>query len=155
MEEWESAALDPAQYTYRPSQKPHLFRGLSKFDAGRLHQMRSGKSYLRAYRSWSDAAPTTCPSCKEDPETPAHSVLHCSAKRPARSRHLQGVADSGPDAPVWNSTAFLGALTRFIRSMATTFPRGMFSRPSSSAGSVSSRSCDVVSFGYFLSSQEG
>jgi len=33
-------------------------------------------------------------------------------------------------------------------------PPCMFSRPSSSTGSVSSRSSNVVSFGYFMSSQE-
>jgi len=51
MEEWEDAALDSRRYAYRPSLKPHPFMGLSKFDAGRLHQMRSGKSYLRAHPS--------------------------------------------------------------------------------------------------------
>jgi len=128
--------------------------GLSKFDAGGLHHMRSGKSYLRAHPSWDDSAPTTCPSCEEAPETFEHAILHCSAKRPARILHLQGISDIGPDAPVWSAAALLGAVIRFIRSTATVFPRGMFSRPSSSAGSVSSRSSNVVSFGYFMSSQE-
>jgi len=154
MEEWEQAAPDPARYAYRPSLKPHPFMGLSKFDAGRLHQMRSGKSYLRAHPSWDDHAPTTCPSCGEVPEDFEHPILHCSAKEPARTRHLQGVSELGPDAPVWSSVALLGALTRYIRSTATGFPPGMFSRPTSSAGSISSRSSNVVSFGYFMSSQE-
>jgi len=133
---------------------PHPFMGLSKFDAGRLHQMRSGKSYLRAHPSWDDDGPPTCPSCKEAPETFEHAILQCSAKMPVRTRHLQGVTKLGPNAPVWSTAALVGALTRFIRSTATAFPPGMFSRPSSSAGSVSSRSSNVVSFGYFLSSQE-
>ena len=154
MKEWEEAAPDPARYEYRPSIKPHPFMRLSKFDAGRLHQMRSGKSYLRAHPSRDDDGPPTCPSCNEAPETFEHAILHCSAKRPARIRHLQGVSGLGPDAPVWSSPALLGALTRFIRSMATAFPPGMFSRPSSSAGSVSSRSSNVVSFGYLLSSED-
>jgi len=154
MEEWELAAPDPARYAYRPSVKPHQFMGLPKFDAGSLHQMRSGKSYLRAHPSWDDDGPTTCPSCSEAPETFAHAILHCPAKEPARTRHLQGVTELGPDAPVWSSAALLGALTRFVRSTATAFPPGMFSRPSSSTGSVSSRSSNVVSFGYFMSSQE-
>ena len=155
MEEWELAAPDPERYAYRPSLKPHPFMGLPKFDAGRLHQMRSGKSYLRAHPSWDDDGPSTCPSCSEAPETFEHAILRCSAKEPARTRHLQGVTELGPDAPVWSSAALLGALARFIRSTATAFPPGMFSRPSSSAGSVSSRSSNVVSFGYFMSSQEG
>jgi len=154
MEEWELVAPDPPRYEYRPSLKPHPFMGLSKFDAGRLHQMRSGKSYLRAHPSWDDDGPPTCPSCAEAPESFEHAILHCSAKRPARIRHLQAVTELGPDAPVWSSASLLGALTRFMRATATAFRPGMFYRPPSSAGSVSSRSSNVVSFGYFMSSQE-
>jgi len=128
--------------------------GLSKFDAGRLHQMRSGKSYLPAHPSWDDDGLTTCPSCAEAPETFEHAILHCPAKEPATTRHLQGVTELGPDAPVWSSGALVGALSQYIRSTATAFPPGMFSRPSSSTGSFSFLSSNVVSFGYFMSSQE-
>ena len=51
MEEWQKAAPDPARYAYRPSLSPYPFMGLSKFDPGRFHQMRSGKSYLHAHPS--------------------------------------------------------------------------------------------------------
>jgi len=74
--------------------------GLPKFDAGRLHQMRSGKTYLRANPPWDDHAPTTCPSCNKAPESFEHAILHCSAKEPARDRHLQGVTELGPNVPV-------------------------------------------------------
>ena len=154
LEEWEAAAPGPERCAYRPSLRPHSFMGLSKFDAGRLHQIRSEKSYLRAHLSWDNHTSTTCPSCGEAPEDFEHAILHCSAKEPARTRHLQGVTELGPEAPVWSSAALLGAHTRFVRSMATAFPPGMFSRPNSSAGSISSRSSNVVSFGYFMSSQE-
>jgi len=154
MEEWGLVAPDPPRYEYRPSLKPHPFMGLSKFDAGRLHQMRSGKSYLRAHPSWDDDCPPTCPSCGEAPESFEHAILHCSAKSPARTRHLQGVSVLSPDAPVWSSATLLGALTCFILSMAAAFPPAMFSRPSFSVCAVSSRSSNVVSFGYFMSSQE-
>jgi len=155
MEDWDRAAPDPARYPYQPSLKPHPFMGLDRFSAGSLDQMRSGKSYLRAHPSWDNDTPTTCPSCQSAPETFEHAILHCSAKEPVRTRHLQGVLDIGPNTPVWSSAALLGALTRFIKSTATTFTPGMFSGPSSpSVDSVSSRSSDVVSFGYFMSSQE-
>jgi len=156
MKEWDEAAPYPARYPYRPSLRPHPFMELDKFSAGRLHQMRSVKSYLRAHPSWDDDAPTTCPSSQSAPERFEPAILHCSAKEPARTRHLQGVRDIGPDAPVWFSAALLGALARFIKATATAFPPGMFSRPSSavSASSVSSRSSNVLSFGYFTSSQE-
>jgi len=154
MKQWEDAAPLPARYKYRPSLTPHPCMGLSKFDACRLHPMRSGKSYFRAPPSCDDTAPTTCPSCKEAPETFEHAILRFPDKKPARTRHLQGITDIGPDAPVWSSAALLGSLNRFIRTTATAFPQGMFSCPSSSADSISSRSSNVVSFGYFLSSQE-
>jgi len=154
MEEWDTATPDPPRYPYRPSLSPHPFIGLDKFSAGRLHQMRSGKSYLRAHPSWDNDGPTTCPRCQSAPETFKHAILHSSAKEPARSRHLQGVLDVGPDAPVWSSAALLGALARFIKATATAFPPGMFSRPTSAVSSVSSRSSNVVSFRYFMSSQE-
>ena len=154
MKEWDQAVLDPARYPYRLLLRPHPFMGLSKFDAGRLDQMRSGKSYLRAHPSWDDDGTFTCPRCGAAPETFEHAILHCSAKRPARTRHLQGVSEVSPDAPVWASAVLLGTLTRFITSTATAFPPGMFSRPSSSAGSISSRSSNLVSFDYFLWSQE-
>jgi len=51
MEEWVKAAPDPARYPYQPSLQPPPFMGLDKFSAGRIHQMRSGKSYLRAHPS--------------------------------------------------------------------------------------------------------
>ena len=154
MKECDQARPDPARYPYRPWIKPHPFIGLDKFSAGRLHQMRSEKSNLRAHPSWDSDVPTTCPMCEAAPETFKHAILHCSAKEPSRTRHLQGVRDIGPDAPVWLSAALLGALIRFIKSTATAFPPGMFSHPTSATCSVSSRSSNVVSFGYFMSSQE-
>jgi len=57
MEEWGKVAPDPARYPYQPSIQPHPFMGLDKFSAGRIHQMRSGKSYLSAHPSWDSDAP--------------------------------------------------------------------------------------------------
>jgi len=154
MEEWKARAPAPAKYPYPPSLKPHRFMGLNKFDAGRLYQMRSGKSYLRAHPSWDNDNPTTCPRCNESPEAFEHAILSCPAREPTRNRHLQSVAELGPDAPVWSSAALFGTLSRYIRSTKTASPPGMFSRPTSAASSASFRSSNVVSFGYFMSSQE-
>jgi len=154
LKEWEEGAPDPAWYPYRPSLSPHPFMGLNQFTAGRLHQMRSGKSYLGAHSSQDNRVPTTCPSCHEAPETFVHAILRCPTKEFARSRHLHGVSDIGPDTPVWSSYFLLAALARFISLTATAFPPGMFLRPSSSQSISSSLSSNVVSFGYFMSSQE-
>jgi len=115
--------------------------------------MRSGKGYLCAHPSWDNDNPTTCPRCDEAPETFEHTILACPAREPGRICHLMAGTDLGPDAPVGSSAAVLGVLARFNRSTKTAFTPGMFSCPSS-AGSVSSRSFNVVSFGYFMSSQE-
>ena len=116
--------------------------------------MRSGKRYLHAHPSWDDDGPTTCPECNESPKTFEYAILSCPAREPARNRHNQAVSDLGPDTPVGSSAACLGALSRFIRSTRTAFPLGMFSRRTSAATSTSSQSSNVVSFGYFMSSQE-
>ena len=154
MAEWDRAAPDPARYPFRPSRNPHPCMGLDKFTLGRLHQMRSGKSYLRAHPSLVSEVPTTCPSCLSAPETFEHAILRCPAKEPARTCLVQGVLDVAPDAPVWFSAALLGAPPRFIKSTATAYPPGMFSCPSSSTSSVSVRSYNVVSFGCFISFPE-
>lgn len=154
MEEWNAQAPDLARYPYPPSLKPHPFMGLTKFNTGWLHQIRSGKSYLGAHPSWDNCDPTTCPRCDKSPETFEHAVLSCPAREPARVRHLQAVSSLGHNAPVWSSATLLGSLSPFTRSTQTAFPLGMFSCPSSATGSVSSHFSNVVSFGYFISSQE-
>ena len=51
MEHWRSLSL-PDYYPYPLRLSPHLFMDLGKFMAGRIHQMRSQKSYLAAHPSW-------------------------------------------------------------------------------------------------------
>jgi len=154
MKEGKDRAPDPWSYPYPTCLKLRACMGLTKFDAGRLHQMRSGKSYICAHPSWDNDNPTTCRSCNKAPGTFEHAVLSCPPREPARVRHLQVVSDLGPEALVWSSAALLGTLSRYIRSTKTALPPGMFSRPSSAAGSVSSRAFNGVSCGYSMSSQE-
>jgi len=42
--DWSTLADTPSYYPIHPSVKPHLFTGLDCFSAGRIHQMRAGKS---------------------------------------------------------------------------------------------------------------
>ena len=155
MQECEALVPDPARYPYRPSLKPHAFMGLNKLNGGRIPQMRSGKSYLRAHPSWDNNDPTTCSKCHESPETFQHATLTYPVRGPARTRHPNCVSDLAPATSILLSAALLGALCRFIRSTRTAFPPGMLSRPTSSPSSASSCSFNVVSFGYGISSQEG
>jgi len=127
--EWKATSPDPARCPYKSLLKPHPFMGLNKFDTGRLHQARSGKSYLCAHPAWGDDRPTTCPRCNEAPETLEYAVLTCPAREPTTARHLQGVPDLGPDAPVWSSASLLAALARFMRSTLTAFPQAGFHAP--------------------------
>ena len=83
-----------------------------------------------------------------------HAVLSCPGREPARARHPQGVSDLRPGAPVLSSASLLATLARFMRSTLTAFPSGMFSRTTLAVGSASSHFSTVVSFGYFMSSQE-
>jgi len=86
LKEWKESAPDPARYPYRPSLKPHPFMGLDKCSVGRLHQMRSGKSYLRAHPSGTAMAPPPAPNAR----LPAsHSSTPFST---AQLRNLAGLA---------------------------------------------------------------
>jgi len=69
MNEWEDRSPDPDKYPYQPSLKPYPFIGFSKFDTGRLYQMRSGKTYLRAHPAYHDDCPPTCPRCNQVPKS--------------------------------------------------------------------------------------
>jgi len=125
LSDWSSTPAPP-YYPYPPSTRPHPFMGLGKFVAGRLHQMRSGKSYLSAHPSWGDPdADTSCPLCSEAPQTFKHAILSCPSSARQRSRLLQGVSDLAPEAPVWSDQQLLIALAEFIRTTATGFPPGM------------------------------
>jgi len=121
-----SATPAPPYYPYPPTTHPHPFMGLGKFVAGRVHQRRSGKSYLAAHPSWEDPdADTSCPQCYEAPQTFEHAILSCPSSARQRSRLLQGVSDLAPEAPVWSDQQLLIALTEIIRPTATGFPPGM------------------------------
>jgi len=101
--------------------------GLGKFLAGRIHQMRAGKSYLAAHPTWrSPDADTSSPHCCLEPETFKHAILSCPSRQHSRSRVLHGVTDVGPEAPLWTSLSFLKRLANFISVTSTGFPPTMF-----------------------------
>jgi len=125
LSDW-SATPAPTYYPYPPSSRPHPFMGLGKFVAGRIHQMRSGKSYLAAHPSWGNPdANMSCPLCSEAPQTFQHAMLSCPSSAGQRSRLLRGISDLDPEAPVWSDQQLLIALAEFIHTTATGFPLGM------------------------------
>jgi len=142
LEEWASLFPAPGYYLHPPALSPRPFMGLGKFIAGRIHQMRAGKGYLAGHPTWrSPDAETSCPRCGLEPETCEHAILSCPSRQHSRSRLLQGVADIGPEAPIWSSLQLLKRLATFIGVTSTGFPPTMFpptTPPSSPPLSLSS-----------------
>ena len=125
MDHWTLQAPPPLYYLYKPTTVPHAFMGLDRFSAGRIHQMRAGKSYLAAHLSWSDDRDPLCPSCEEEDETFHHAVLSCKSKSEARRLHLSGVGSIAHDSPLWADKKSLIGLAAYIRATHTNFPPGM------------------------------
>jgi len=118
--------------------------GLGKFVAGRIHQMRAGKSYMAAHPTWRSLDPdTSCPSCGLEPETFEHAILSCPSRQSSRSRLLHCVTDFGPEAPLWSSLPLLKRLATFIGVTSTGFHPMMFppTTPPSSLRSSSHPPC--------------
>jgi len=125
--EWASLFPTPGYYLHPPALSPRPFMGLGKFVAGRIHQMRAGKSYLAAHPTWrSPEADTSCPRCCLEPETFEHAILSCPSRQHSRSRLLHGVTSLGPEAPLWTSLPLLKRLASFIGVTSTGFPPTMF-----------------------------
>jgi len=125
--EWASLFPTPGYYLHPPALHPRPFMGLGKFVAGRIHQMRAGKSYLAAHPTWrSPDADTSCPRCGLEPETFEHAILSCPSRQHSRSRLLHGVTDVGPEAPLWSSLPLLKRPPTFIGVTSTGFPPTMF-----------------------------
>jgi len=76
--EWPGLFPTPGYYHHLPALNPRPFMGLDKFIAGRIHQMRAGKSYLATHPTWrSPNADTSCPRCGLQPEPFEHAILTC------------------------------------------------------------------------------
>ena len=119
--------------------------GLSKFLAGRFHQMRSGKSYLAAHSSrFNRDVPSTCPRYHIAAETFEHAILHCKARRRLRESLLSTLTSLDAASPLWSSNQDIAALSRFISLTATGFPPNMF--PLSPSSSIPHSPAPSLSF---------
>ena len=137
LRQWSTLAPPPPGYPYSPSLTPHPFMGLSKFLAGRVHQMRSGKSYLATHPSWFNRElPSLWPRCHASPEIFEHAVLFCKSRSRQKELHLPGLVSLDADSPIWSSDHLVADLANFILATATGFPPDMF--PQSSQGSPTS-----------------
>ena len=127
LRQWSALAPPPNGYPFAPSLTPHPFMGLSKFLAGRIHQMRSGKSYLAAHPSWFNRdLPSLCPRCRVSPETFEHAVLYCKSRSRQKELYLPKLDSRDADSPIWTSDQLVAALAKFILTTSTGFPPDMF-----------------------------
>jgi len=94
----------PPYYEYRPPYRDCWnFMTLPKFAAGRIHQMRTNKSYLKAQTDWSnqDQDPK-CQRCKEESETMPH-LVKCRTLEGAQANINPKARDICPESPLWKS----------------------------------------------------
>jgi len=116
----------PSYYPDGACLTPHAFTGLPPFICGRIHQMRSGASYLAAHISCRNRhSRTLCPFCEGDDESFQHAILHCPVKAHTRLTHLSGVDDIGPDGPLWLSVPLLREFAEYLYATRTGFPPAM------------------------------
>ena len=117
-------------YPYPLLHSPHPFMGLGKFMAGRIHQMRSQKSYLAAHPSWFTAHDSPlCPLYGDEPKMFSHAILCRPTRASARARHLQVISSVDQDAPLWFSSSHLLSPAAYINATSTAFRPDILSCP--------------------------
>ena len=113
----------PSSYPYGACLTPHAFTGLPQFICGRIHQMRTGASFLATHISWRTRdSSTLCPLCEEDDESFLHAIRHCPAKAHPHLTQLSGVDDIRPEGPLWLSVPLLRGLAEYLYTTRTGFP---------------------------------
>ena len=113
-------------YPYSACLTPHAFTGLPRFICGRIHQTRTGASYLAAHVScWSGDSTTLCPFCEEDDESFQHAILLCPAEAQPPLTHLSGIDDIGRDGPLWLLVPLLWGFAEYLYATRTRFPPTM------------------------------
>ena len=123
LQDWSLKSPAPLFYPYSPTLVRHPFMGPDLFTAGRIHQMRFGKSYLKVHPNWGILDPDqTCPSFLQEDETFAHAILSCPMKTQQRSDHLPDVLSVRPESDVWTSNDLTVGLANYIRVTCTGFP---------------------------------
>ena len=116
-------ARDAPTYSYPVPSRPHHFMKLGKFQASRIHQMRSGRSYLAAHEDplGQDPDPTGH-WCWQGGETFQHAAITCPAHERFRTALCPTVKSIGPDSPLWRSPEDLKSFGQFVFSARINFP---------------------------------
>jgi len=143
----------PGHYYHSHTVNQRPFIGLTKIIAGRIHQMRAGKSCLAAHPTGrSPEANTSCHRCGLEHETFEHTILTSPFRQGARTRLLHPVVSVSHQAPLWSSLSLLKRLATSISVTSTGSPPTMFlptTRPSSPSLSLSPLSVPRQAFRTF------
>ncbi|KAH8152734.1 uncharacterized protein LAJ45_02958 [Morchella importuna] len=124
---WQRHYPPPEYYPHPLSITPLPFNDLHKFIAARIHQFRSGKSYLQAQTTWMTThLPSTCDRCNTAEETTEHTILHCPTLAPNRDELLQSVTSLND---IWNDQNLTIALGTFIAAKRVGYPRSVHPSP--------------------------
>ena len=93
----------PDYYGYRPPFRTcWRFMTSRKFTATRIHEMRAGRSYLKAQKDWRDPdGSPLCPRCEEEEESFEHVITVCPALAETRERYSEFSFDISPGSSVW------------------------------------------------------
>jgi len=75
---------------------------VNKFTASHLHQMRAGKSYLKAHKDGRNPeASVLYPRWENEPETFAHVIADCLALANTRAEQHEEIFDISPESEIW------------------------------------------------------
>ena len=110
-------------YPYPAPTRPHRFMHLGKFQASRIHQMRSGISYLAAQPTpYELDQDRTCRLCLEEEETFHHAAITCSKRERDRKDLCPNLLSVAPDSQLWKSFEDLKQFGTFIFRSQINFP---------------------------------
>lgn len=97
---------------------PHLFMNLDKFIAGRLHQMKAGKSYLLSQPLWNiHHSSPICSKCEKDDETLKH-LFTCLVLQESCTIILSTVQED----PFWDRSEHINKIAQFIHLYKINYP---------------------------------
>ena len=116
-------AREAPHYHYPVPSCPYRFMQLGKFQASRIHQMWSGRSYLAAQADLLDQEPDrTCRKCRESEETFHHAAIACPVHARNRAALYPMVDSVMYDSPLWRSLGDLKSFGHFVFISPINFP---------------------------------
>jgi len=119
------------------------FMMINKYAASHLHQMRAGKSYLKAQKDWRNPEVSVlCPRCENKPKTFKHIIAAGLALAGARVGQPDEIFDISPVSLIWAENKkgwdLMKCLVSFISLNKLNFPSNMNVFPFTRASQIQS-----------------